>query len=103
MKEVFLSQLGLLTIDGDEGFYFMKKEENLLGAILTDVDDFNVAGTDEFIENVISIVECELNVSKIEKNVFHFTGLGIKVVKDGIEVFLDDFVDSLKDFQEDGG
>ena len=64
-KEVFLSKLGLCTIDGDEAFYFLNNDGNLLGAILTHVDDFNVARTDEFIENAINIVEHELTVSKI--------------------------------------
>ena len=85
-----MSELGLCTIDGDEAFNFLNKDSNLLGAILTHVDDFNVAETDEFIENVINIVERELTVSKIEKDVFQFTGLDIMVVEYGIKIFMDD-------------
>ena len=59
-----------------------------------------MAATDEFLEEVISLVEKELNVSKIKKVVFCFSGLDIKVVDDGIEVSMDDYADSLKDIKE---
>ena len=52
-------------MDGDEAFYFLNDDGQLLGAVITHVDDFNMAGTDEFLEEVISLVEEELNVSKI--------------------------------------
>ena len=45
-------------------------------------------------------MEQELTVSQIEKDVFHFTGLDIKVVEDGIEISMDDYTDSLKDIRE---
>ena len=64
------------------------------------MDDFKLAGTDEFLEEVISLVEEELNVSEIEKDLFCFTSLDIKVVDDGIEVSMDDYADSLKDIKE---
>ena len=66
-------------------------------AIITHVDDFNMAGTDEFLENVLSIVKEELTLSKIENNTFRFTGLDVKVVEDGIEVSMEDYSHSLKD------
>ena len=67
--------LGLQTIDGDEAFYFLIIDGQLHGAIITHVQDFNLARTDEFVEKVISVVERELTVSKIEENVFRFTDL----------------------------
>ena len=45
------------------------------------MDDFNLAKTDEFIEKVISVIEEDMTVSKIEKDVFRFTGLDVKVVE----------------------
>ena len=89
-KEVFLSQLGLQTIDGDEAFYFLNVDGQLKGTITTNVDDFNLAGMVEFVEKVISHLEQELTVSKIEEDAFRFTGLDIKVVEDGIKVSMDD-------------
>ena len=61
-----MSELGLQTIDRDEAFYFLNVDGNLQGAIITYVDSFNLAGTPEFIEKVISHVEHELTFSKIK-------------------------------------
>ena len=57
----------------------------LQGAIIIHIDDFNLAGTVEFVEKVIAHVEQELTVSKIEEDVFRFTDLVIKVVEDGMK------------------
>ena len=64
------------------------------------MDDFNVAGTPEFIEKVISHVERELTVSKIEEDTFIFTGLDVKVVDDGIEISMEDYTQSLQDIKQ---
>ena len=39
-------------------------------------------------------------MSKIEKDCFRFTGLDIKKVKDGIEVSMKDYAESLEDIGE---
>ena len=49
-----------------------------------------MAGSPDFIKNVIDHVAQELTVSKIGKETFRFTGLDIKIVEDGIEVSMDD-------------
>ena len=75
VKEVCLCDLGLHTIHGNvDGI--------LYGAILTHVDDFNIAGTPDFIRKVIDHVGRELTVSKIEENSFISTGLDIKIMDD---------------------
>ena len=73
VKEVFLSELNLCKLDGDEAFYFLNFDGQLQGAVITHVDDFNLVGIDEFVEKVINHVEQELTVSKIEKDIFPFT------------------------------
>ena len=97
VKEVFLCELGLCTIHGDEAFYFSNVDGVLHGAILTHVDDFNIAGTPDFIKRVIDHVGRELMFSKIEENCFRFTGLDIKVMNDGIEVLMEDYTNGLQD------
>ena len=84
VKDVFLNKLKFQTIVGDEAFYYLNLDSKLHGAVITHVDDFNLAGTDEFVEKVISAVEEEFTVTKAEENIFRFTGLDIKVVTDGI-------------------
>ena len=46
------------------------------------------------------MVEVELTISKIERENFHYTGLDISTVKDGIEIEMKDYVDSLQDVGE---
>ena len=48
---------------------------NFHGAVLTHVDDFEVTGTTEIVEEIISVVEKELTVSKVEKDTFRHNGL----------------------------
>ena len=46
------------------------------------------------------MVQEELTVSKIEEDVFHFTGLDNKSVETGIEISMEDYSKSLKDILE---
>ena len=77
-------------IDGDEAFYYLNMNGNLHGAVITHVDDINLARTNQFKE-VISVIEEELTVSKIEKDVFRFTGLDMKVLEEGVEILMEDY------------
>ena len=68
--------------------------------MITHVDDFNLPGTPDFVKKVISVVEEELTVSKIEEDIFRFTGLDVKAVTDGIEISMKDYSQSLRDITE---
>ena len=74
VKEVFM-EMDLKIMEGDKAFYFLHEEGKLKGAILTHVDDFNIARYDNFVEMVLDNVERELTISKVEKDKFCFTGL----------------------------
>ena len=80
VKDVFLNKLHLRTIEGDEAFYFWNLDGNFHGAVLTHVDNFEVAETNDFVKDIISMVEQELTVSKVEEDVFRYTGLDVKMV-----------------------
>ena len=84
--------MGLRVMDGDEAFYFLHKDGHLQGAVLTHVDDFNLAGTDDFVEEIITQVEQKLMVSKVERDKFCFTGLDVCTMEDGIEISMEDYV-----------
>ena len=67
--------MGLSTLDGEKAFYY--KHDNrgrLVGIIYSCMDDFNLAWTKDFIENVTMNIEKTLDISKIEDNEFRFTG-----------------------------
>ena len=42
-KEV-LKEIGLKVMKGDEAFYYLHKDEELIGAVITNIDDFTLAG-----------------------------------------------------------
>ena len=44
------------------------KDSHLQGALLTHVDDFNLAGTDDFVKKVHDQFEQELTVSKVKRD-----------------------------------
>ena len=72
----------------------------MIGAVITHVDDFTLSGTEAFVNEVIDTVSRELTVSKIEKDAFRYTGIDVKAVNDGIEIEMQDYVDSLEEVKE---
>ena len=64
--------------------------------ILSHVDDFNMAGTEEFIEEIKSMLKLKLLVSKVEKNKFRFTGVDIEKTKVGVTISMEDYANSLE-------
>ena len=82
------------TVNGDKAFYYRYKDGKLEGMILSHVDDFNMAGTEEFTEVVRSMLKSKLLVSKVEKNKFRFTGVDIEKTKVGITISMEDYANS---------
>ena len=99
VKEILMT-MRLKVMDGDEAFYYLHKNGQLQGAVLTNVDDFNLAGTDKFVAEVISRVEKQLTVSKVEKDKFQFTGLNVCTIGDTIQISMVDYLKSLEDIQK---
>ena len=69
-------------------------------AVITHVDDFTLAGTEDFIKEVLETVGKELTVSKIERDRFRYTGIDVSAVNDGIEIEMEDYVKSLEEIKE---
>ena len=87
-------------MEGDEAFYYLHRDGELIGTVITHVDDFTLAGTEAFINEVIETVSRELTVSKIERDNFRYTGIDVKTTEDGIEIEMQDYVDSLEEVKE---
>ena len=88
------------VMEGDEAFYYKHQDNELQGAVITHVDDFTLAGTEDFIKEVLETVARELTVSKIEKDSFRYTGIDVTTVDDGIEIEMEDYVASLEEVKE---
>ena len=52
VKEV-LQEIGIKDMEGDEAFYYLHQDGELQGAVITHVDDFTLAGTEDFIKKVL--------------------------------------------------
>ena len=99
VKEV-LKRVGLKILEGDEAFYYLHRDGELIGAVITHVDDFTLAGTENFVNEVIDAISEELTVSKIERENIRYTGIDVTTVEDGIEIEMQDYVDSLDEVRE---
>ena len=55
---------------GDEEFYYLYRDGNLIGGVITYVDDFTIAGTEDFIKEILKAIEDELTIFKVEKDNF---------------------------------
>ena len=87
---------GFKTLVGDECFYQKYDEKgNLIGMLLTHVDDFIYNGSEEFEKHVEELFKKELSVSKIEKESFRFCGLDIKQEKGKIVVSMEDYAEAI--------
>ena len=62
---------------GDEAFYYLHKDGKLMGAVITHIDDFTLAGTNEFVEQVLKVINKELTVSKIERDECIYTSIDV--------------------------
>ena len=100
VRDVFLNKLNLKTVEGDEAFYYRNLDGNLHGAVLTHVDDFEVTGIYNFVEKIISVVEKELTISKVEEDKFRYKGPDVKIVTDGIEISMEEYAKSLQNITE---
>ena len=88
------------VMEGDKACYYLLRDSSLQGCVITHIDDFTLAGTPDFIKEVLEMIERELTISKIERDNFCFTGLDISTVEDGFEIGMADYVDSLTDIKE---
>ena len=59
-------KIGLKVMEGDKAFYYLYGNRELVGGVITHVDNFTLAGIDDFIKEVLEMLDRELTVSKIE-------------------------------------
>ena len=102
MRNKFKS-LGMVSVPGDEALYIKKADGKKEAIIVTHVDDFQVASSTRFLEEMIEILTKDrMEISKIEKELFRFTGIDINRNKEKGEITLDmeDYAESIKEIEE---
>ena len=84
-------------LDGDEAFYYKHNERgDLEGMISSHVDDFNLAGNKNFIDEVTEKIKNALDILKIEDKEFRFTGIDVKEKDGKIKLSMEDYAKSLE-------
>merc|ERR1712030_169015 len=97
VKAVF-EKIGLRKLVGDEALYYKHNENgDLVGMISTHVDDFSLAGSEDFLIMVTEEIRKTLDISKVENDKFRFTGIDVEKFDDRIEIFMADYAASLED------
>ena len=99
VRRIFRDE-GLVPITGDEAFYIKRENDNLVGCVITHVDDFLISGTPKFITDVTEKVREKLTISKIEDKRFRFTGIDINKTDEGIEISMEDYADSIDEITD---
>ena len=79
---------------GDEASYYLHEYGKLISAVITQVDDFTLAGMDEFIKKTLEVVGKELTIYKIEEDKFRYTGIDVTTVEDAIQIEMKDYMNS---------
>merc|ERR1712163_71437 len=95
-----LKKMGLRTLPGDEAVYYQHKNGKLEGMILSHVDNFTIAGTQEFVQRIVTGIEEKFTVSKVEEDNFRFTGLDVKTKNRKIEISMEDYAESIQEIKE---
>ena len=67
---------------------------------MSHVDDFTIAGNEEFVRRIVKGILEKFTVSKVEKDEFRFTGLDVKAKEGKIEVSMEDYANSVEEIKE---
>ena len=96
VKEEVL-KLGMKTLSGDLAFFYLVKENKLLGLCIVHVDDFLMGGNQEFFNILNNTLLTKFTFGKMECKRFKYTGLNIEQKEDG-SIFVDqnEYIQSLK-------
>ena len=84
-------------MEGDEASYYSHRNGELIGGVITHVDDFTIARMEEFIQEILEAIKKELTISKVERDNFCYTGQDILTAEDSIIMIqMEDCVDGAK-------
>lgn len=90
-----LESCGCTVSNLEPTLYTYKVNGELMGWLLSHVDDFVCAGTQTFHEKVIKPLSDRFNVSKDEKNQFKYVGMAIEKHSECITVSMSDFIGNI--------
>ena len=96
-----LASLGVEVSRYDKATFTMKSETGLEGIIIVHVDDFLWAGTQKFVQKVISPIKKVFKISKESSEAFKYVGVDLKQDDESISINQYQYIDSLKPIEID--
>ena len=99
VKKIFEEE-NMKTLPGDEAFYYKNIDGELIGMIITHVDDFQIAGTYSFIASILNRLESSLTISKVERDRYRFTGMDVSKLENCVELSMEDHAASIEEIKE---
>ena len=91
-----LVSFGMKSVSGDDAYFSMVKNGELFGMTVLHVDDFLVAGSQEFLNMISTKLKDRFTFGKMELAKFKFTGLNIEQTQEGIYVDQIQYIHSLQ-------
>merc|ERR1712115_658549 len=95
-----LINFNLNTLPGEDTVYYQHVNGNLIGMLLSHVDDFTITGTNEFVNRIVEGLKKIFTISKIEENNFRYTGLDVKTTDERIKISMEDYANSINEIQD---
>ena len=94
VKEILLG-MNFAEMNEDNAFFFMRKNGELIAMISSHVDDFKIASTNDFGQQIIDNIAKHLTISKVEKDSFRFTGVDFKRTEESITMSMEAYAASI--------
>ena len=82
--KTFLLKFGCSQVKTDPAAFYWYQDGELSGIFLMHVDDFSMAGTDDFLD-------------QLEREKYYFTAVEVERKDDGIEIVMEDYAESLEE------
>ena len=95
VREVLVNS-GCTQSTGDPSFFYMKISGKLAGVIVSHIDDFLHAGTDDFEEQAITPLVQSFSAGRAEEKEFSYVGFQITQTEEGIVMDQDPYISSLE-------
>ena len=98
MRQILLVG-GFQVLTGDSSTYYKRENGELVGMVITHVDDFNVGGTSKFVDETTDLIKRNMTVSKVEDDRFRFCGVDVRLTEDKeIVISMEDYAEALQNF-----
>ena len=91
----FLLACGCKVSSVDPSVFFYFHDEQLVGILVSHVDDFLHAGSDVFEKNVMGPLRERFIAGKVEKTNFRYVGFSVMQSTEGIKLSMDEYVENI--------